>query len=141
MSSHQTLSSQAARFSCFALAAAICIALSACSVTKAGNTGKDPAAEPAIAGVVRVTRQSFSNALEIASEFVPYQEIDVHAKVSGYVQKLYVDWGSHVHQGQLLAVLDVPELNAQVMQDKASVQRDEQNVAQAKEELVRDQSA
>ena len=84
--------------------------------------------------VVPVTRQNISTTLEIASEFQPFQEIDVYAKVSGYIQKLYVDWGTHVAQGQLMAVLDIPELEQQIQHDQAAW-------AQAGEELHRAQSA
>src|ERR1700758_2524299 len=48
----------------------------------------------------------------LSSELVPFQEIDVYAKESGYVKQLLVDYGSHVRQGQLLAVLEIPELQA-----------------------------
>src|ERR1700685_3888172 len=71
-----------------------------CSSTKNDNVA------PTVA-VVKVDRENISDTLEIASEFQPYQEIDVFAKVSGYVRKLYVDFGTHVKQGQLLADLEV----------------------------------
>lgn len=86
------------------------------------------------AAVVKVERQNISSSLEIASEFLPFQEIDIYAKVSGYIQKLYVDWGSRVNQGQLLAVLEIPELQQQIQADRATVER-------ASEELNRAQSA
>jgi RND family efflux transporter MFP subunit len=92
-------------------------------------------------GVVKVTRQDLSNELRIASEFIPFQEIDVTAKVSGYIKKLNIDWGSHVHQGQLMAVLEVPELDAQVAKDRAAVERADKDVARAEQDLSRAQSA
>ena len=84
--------------------------LSGCA---AKSNRDDPANAPHVA-VVRVERRDIASDLEIASEFLPYQEIDVYAKVSGYIQKLYVDWGTHVKQGQLLAVLEIPELEQQI---------------------------
>lgn len=93
------------------------------------------------AAVVTVARRDLSNDLEIASEFIPFQEIEVDAKVSGYVKNLYIDWGTHVHQGQLMAILEVPELDAQVARDSAAVQRSEQDLARAREELTVAQSA
>jgi RND family efflux transporter MFP subunit len=84
--------------------------------------------------VVPVTRRNFSNTLQIASEFQPYQEIDVYAKVSGYIKKLYVDYGTHVRQGQLMAVLEIPELKQQIQRDQAAV-------AEAREDLDRANSA
>jgi RND family efflux transporter MFP subunit len=85
-------------------------------------------------GVVPVTRQNISTTLQIASEFQPLQEIDVYAKVSGYIKQLYVDWGTHVHQGQLMAVLEIPELEQQIQHDQAAL-------AEGQEDLRRAQSA
>ena len=87
--------------------------------------------------VVEVARRNLSSELEIAAEFQPYQEINVYAKVSGYIKKLNVNWGTHVKQGQLLAVLEIPELQQQLQLDEASVRRSEQDLARAKEELSR----
>src|SRR6202790_2500314 len=68
--------------------------------------------------VVKVSRRDLVNNLEIASEFQPFQEIEVYAKVSGYIQKLYVDWGTHVKEGQPLADLEIPELEQQLQEDQ-----------------------
>src|ERR1700680_3304283 len=95
-----------------------------------------PAAE-----VVKVVRGNLADNLEIASEFQPFQEVDVYAKVSGYIHKLNVDFGTHVKQGQVLAELEIPELQQQLQQDEASVRRSEQDLARAREELNRAQSA
>ena len=79
--------------------------------------------------------------MEISSEFLPFQEIEVYAKVSGYVQKLDVDWGTRVKKGQLLAVLEIPELQQQLQQDEAAGHRSEQDISRAGEELNRAQSS
>jgi RND family efflux transporter MFP subunit len=104
--------------------------------TNAANTAPAPRV-----AVVPVTRQDISSTLEIASELQPFQEISVYAKVSGYVKKLNIDWGKHVAQGDLLAVLEVPELEQQIDEDEASVKRSEQEVARAQEELTGAESA
>jgi multidrug efflux pump subunit AcrA (membrane-fusion protein) len=98
--------------------------------THANDTASAPTA-----AVVKVERRDISSNLEIASEFLPYQEIDVYAKVSGYIQKLYVDWGTHVKQGQLLAVLEIPELEEELRRDEAMVHRSEHDLERAHEEL------
>jgi RND family efflux transporter MFP subunit len=103
---------------------------------KPGQEGPAP-----VAAVVKVERQDISNSLDIASEFLPFQEIDVYAKESGYIKKLYIDWGTHVKQGQLLAELEIPELQEQLQGDKAAVTRAEQDLERAHEELTRSQSA
>jgi RND family efflux transporter MFP subunit len=118
----------------------VVIALSACA-NGCGDAHKADAADVPPAAVVKVQRKSLSSTLEISSEFLPYQEIDVYAKVSGYIQKLYVDWGTHVKQGQLLAVLEIPELQQQLLQDEASVRRADQEVSRAREEQTRAESA
>jgi RND family efflux transporter MFP subunit len=113
-------------------------------VAGCGGTHKaaaDDTANGPSAAVVKVARRSIADNLEIASEFQPYQEVDVYAKVSGYIHKLYVDYGSHVRQGQVLAELEIPELQQQLQQDEASVRRSEQELTRAGEELNRAQSA
>ncbi len=112
--------------------------LSGCSGTTKANPD-DPANAPRVA-VVKVARRNLSNTLQVAAEFQPFQEINVYAKVSGYIQKLYIDWGTHVAQGQLLAVLEIPELQQQLELDQAAIRRSEQDMARANEELSRAQS-
>ena len=89
-----------------------------CSEGSKAETGQGGAPT---APVVKAARKNVSNELEIASEMLPFQEIDVYAKVSGYIQKLNVDYGSHVKQGQLLATLEIPEFQQQLAQDDAAV--------------------
>ena len=76
------------------------------------------------AGVAKVMRQDLYKQVTIAAEFRPYAEVALHAKVSGYVKKMNVDFGDQVKAGQLLATLEVPELqdelhNAQAAEQKA----------------------
>src|ERR1700678_2520572 len=103
------------------------------------SQAEDPANAPHVAAV-KVARQDLTSTLEIASELQPFQEIDVYAKVAGYIQQLNVDWGTHVKQGQVLAVLEIPELQQQVQQDEAAVRRSEQDLARSREDLARAQS-
>ncbi len=97
--------------------------------------------EAPFAPVVKVQRRTLGNQLEIASEFRPFQEIDVHAKESGYIKSLHIDWGTHVKTGELMAVLEIPELQEEVERDKAAEQRSEQDLERAKAELTRDRSS
>jgi RND family efflux transporter MFP subunit len=118
------------------LLGAVCFGCGGSNQANASNSANAPHV-----AVVQAKKQDISSTLEIASEFQPYQEISVYAKVSGYVKKLNVDWGTHVKQGQLLAVLEVPELQQQLEVDQATVQRSEQDVARAHEELNSSESA
>ena len=122
---------------------ALCLFTVAALLAGCGSSSKsaDAATNAPIVPVVTVERRDLSSALSIASEFEPFQEVNVYAKVSGYIQKLYVDWGTHVRQGQLLAILEIPELEQQIQQDEANVKKSEQDLARAKEELTRAESA
>jgi len=73
------------------------------------------------AAVARVERRNMGSTLAIAGEFKPFQDVDVHAKVAGYIRKIYVDVGDHVKEGQTLAVLEVPEIAAQLTGAEAAV--------------------
>jgi RND family efflux transporter MFP subunit len=75
--------------------------------------------------------------LTISSELVPFQEIDVFAKESGFVSKLYVDYGSRVKTGQVLAVLEIPELQAQLQEDQATIKSMSDQVNNAKHQMNR----
>jgi multidrug efflux pump subunit AcrA (membrane-fusion protein) len=66
------------------------------------------------AAVAQAERHNLGNVLTIAGEFKPFQDVEVHAKVAGYIRTINVDVGDHVKQGQTLAVLEVPELAAQL---------------------------
>src|SRR5579859_854251 len=78
--------------------------------TKADDQDPAAASGDAPAAVTRVERRTIANTLKISGEFKPFQDVDVHAKVAGYIKAIYVDVGTHVKQGQTLAVLEVPEL-------------------------------
>jgi len=101
----------------------------------------DPnAAEIPTAAVTIAKYGVLSNTLTLAGQFQPYQEIDVHAKVSGYVQHIYVDIGDRVRAGQTLAVLEIPELDAQLKGTQAEVLHSKDEVVRAENEVIRAES-
>lgn len=81
-----------------------------------------PDAVPVVA-VARVDRVDLSREITIPAEFRPYAEVELHAKVTGYVKDLKVDIGDRVKAGQLLAVLEVPELTDELDHAVAAHQR------------------
>ncbi len=86
-----------------------------------------PAVAPAlpVVAVARVQRQDLYNEATYYAEFRPFEEVDLHAKVSGYVKEIYVDFGDRVKAGQKLAKLEVPELQAELDQALATQKRAE----------------
>ena len=91
--------------------------------------------------VVRVERRPLGNSLTIAGEFKPFQDVEVHAKVAGYIRNINVDVGDHVKEGQVLAVLEVPELAAELSGADAAVRRSEEEIRRAQSDVNRAQSA
>jgi RND family efflux transporter MFP subunit len=95
-----------------------------------------PAATPQPAATVQVTRGNLASSLTVAGQFLPYQQVDLHAKVSGYIRWIGVDIGDRVHQGEVLAKLEVPELQDQFQGAQADVRHSESVIARAKSEVV-----
>jgi RND family efflux transporter MFP subunit len=81
--------------------------------------------------VGRVTRQDLYNEVAFTAEFRPYVEVELHAKVSGFVRELKVDFGDRVKAGQLLATLEVPELQDELHSASATEQRAEADYTNA----------
>jgi RND family efflux transporter MFP subunit len=111
----------------------------ACSTSKAAAE-RTESPTPTVA-VARVTRGDIAQSLTIAAEFRPFQEIEVHAKVAGYLKSISVDVGDRVRSGELLAVLEIPELQEEIKQDAAAVKRANEEINRAQADLERAQSA
>ena len=91
--------------------------------------------------VVKATRADLSNALLLTAEFEPFQEIDVMAKVSGYIRQINVDIGDRVREGQLLATLEIPEMQDDLTRAAAAIEEATAELATARDELQRAESA
>jgi RND family efflux transporter MFP subunit len=89
---------------------------------------------------VPAVRHRISRQLTVAGIFQPYQEVDIHGKVSGYIRHIYVDIGDRVKQGQTLAILEVPELQAQVLGAESGVERSQQEIIRLRNEVTRTQA-
>jgi RND family efflux transporter MFP subunit len=123
---------------CGAMVSAVAaLAIAACSPPRA----QGPAASelPSVA-VAKATRGDIAQVLTITAEFRPFQEIDVHAKVAGFLKSITVDVGDRVQTGQLLAVLEIPELQDEIQQDEAVIRHGEEEVRRAQADLERTQS-
>src|SRR5271157_5929283 len=102
-----------------------------------GDANAKEADEPAqrLAPVILATRGQLENAITLSGEFRPFQEVDVHAKVAGYIRQIFVDVGDKVRAGQVLAVLEVPELSAQVEGAQADIRRSQDAIHRAQSEI------
>jgi len=90
--------------------------------------------------LVRVTAKHVERTVELSGEFYPFLSVQLHAKVSGYVDKVYVDRGSFVKEGQLLVQLSAPEMMAQIAEAEAQVTSAESDQSQAEAQLAAAQS-
>lgn len=91
--------------------------------------------------VVEAVKTPISNQLLISAEFRPFQEVDVHAKVAGYVKSISVDVGDHVKANQILAVLEIPEIDAELKEADASIRRNTAEVERLRSQIQRAESA
>lgn len=108
--------------------------LTACK-SSAPPTATIPTVPVATAGTA-----TLANDLTLTAEFLPYQDVDVMAKVAGYVKTISVDIGDHVQQGQVLAVLEAPEIQSDVARAKAGVAAAEANIVTAQAAVQRAQA-
>ncbi len=90
--------------------------------------------------LVPVISKAISRTIELPGEFQPFQSVSIHAKVRGYVDRVVVDRGSVVKQGQLLAELSAPEMKAQIAEAESRVQAAESDKLQAEAQLAAAQS-
>src|SRR5689334_18173042 len=93
------------------LAAASCaVLLASCSRSSKVEANAPTTAGPPVVAVAEARTSSLSSDVTLTAEFRPYQEVEVHAKVAGYLKQISVDVGDRVTAGQLLATLEIPEM-------------------------------
>jgi RND family efflux transporter MFP subunit len=115
--------------------------LSSCSSNKDVQASASAASEVPTVAVAKVATADLSRDLILTAEFKPFQEVDVMAKVSGYVKGIRVDVGDRVKEGDLLATLEVPEMADDLRKSQAGVRHSESEVARAEDEIARAKSA
>ena len=113
--------------------------LSGCS--RANPAKADPASDGEAtapsAVVAPVVRENLSSTLKVAGQFEAFQDVDLHAKVSGYIRRINVDIGDRVRTGAVIATLEIPELNAQVAGAQAQVRHSQSEIGRAQSEVTR----
>jgi RND family efflux transporter MFP subunit len=106
--------------------AASSVFLNSCSDNKAADKQNTNQPDAPRVDLATANRQALEQQVRLPAQLAAYQEVSIFPKVNGYVRSVLVDIGSHVHDGQLLMMLEAPEL--------------EQAAAQAKERFARAQS-
>ena len=90
---------------------------------QAQTVAQTDAVETPTVTLVPVEKGKLSSSIAVPGELLPYQQVDLYAKVNSYVKKLLVDIGSEVRQGQLLATLEAPEINSQLAGAQSRIQQ------------------
>jgi len=113
-----------------ALVFAAAVTLSACSDKKekeaiAQTVQQENAVETPSVDLIAVQKGGLSTSIAVPGELIPYQEVDIYAKVNSYVKKLYADIGSEVRRGDLLATLEAPEINSQLAAAQSRIKQQE----------------
>lgn len=116
----------------------MCIASTACS----RDLSTTASAAPSILQVdaIRVKSEKLKTTERLPAELLPYEAVDMYAKETGFVKSIRVDRGSKVKEGELIAVIEAPELVAQRAQANASYQSAESQLAAAEARLSADQA-
>ena len=90
------------------------LGLAGCNTEGKPHPEKEAAKIPSVK-TAKVKKQTTAYTLSLPGELAPFEEVQLYPKVSGFIRKLYVDRGSQVKKGQLLARLEAPEITQQYM--------------------------
>jgi RND family efflux transporter MFP subunit len=115
--------------------------LTGCS-RRAESPGVQASTESAtlVVPVARAALANLSNDINLTAEFQPYQEVDVMAKVSGYVRSIKVDIGDRLREGQLIATLEIPEMQDDLARAAATIDAASAEAAMARDAIRRAES-
>src|SRR5207253_249629 len=94
----------------FVLAFAAALGCCSCSRTPNAQAEDLKTSDAPTVAVAKAGVESISHGIVLTAEFKPFHEIEVMAKVAGYVKRINVDVGDRVQEGQLLALIEVPEM-------------------------------
>jgi RND family efflux transporter MFP subunit len=118
--------------------------LSSCTRTDAAGKKSEVAPahdSPATVSVAKASRADLAGDLALTAEFEPFQQVDVMAKIAGYIRSIRVDAGDRVHEGQLLATLEIPEMEDDLTKAAAVIDESDAEIATASNELSRAEEA
>lgn len=122
------------------VAVALCVL---CACARHQNSVVEASAVDAVqtVPVAKATRATITGSITLTGEFTPFQEVDVMAKVAGYIREIRVDVGDRVHQGQLLAQLEVPEMQDELTRAAAAIDQANAETSRAQDDIRRSESA
>ena len=121
---------------------ALLTAALSCSTATPGKSGTAGASlgqsAPAAVNTVAVESKKLRTTIMLPAQLTPYEQVDIYPKVTGFVETVAVDRGSHVRRGQVLVKLTAPELVSQRSQAEAAVRAAQSQLATAQAKLASD---
>jgi RND family efflux transporter MFP subunit len=115
--------------------AALAAAQSTVQQTPAAKSGPPPTVT-----VTTVSSQMLDRPMMLPGDVSAFQDVEIRARVAGFVETISVDRGSAVKKGQLLARLAAPELTAQRIESEAKVQGAVSQRIEAEAKLAADEA-
>jgi membrane fusion protein (multidrug efflux system) len=112
------------------------ISFYSCSDKKDPENKPAPTTDPHYT-LVKAIKQNVEQVMKLPAQLAAYQEVSIFPKVNGYVKTVLVDIGSHVKQGQLLMVLEAPELIQATVQARERYARSQSDYTISKENYER----
>jgi membrane fusion protein, multidrug efflux system len=97
----------------------LCI-LTACSGNQAEKAVLQGVPEKPVVKLITLKPEPISNKLNLTGEIIPFDRANIYARTPGYVKEMKVDIGSKVKRGQVLCILEAPELNATQAQSESN---------------------
>jgi RND family efflux transporter MFP subunit len=97
-------------------------------------TATAPASQPSV-DVVKAGRETLVQRVQGNATLEAFEDADLFAKVSGYLSDVRVDIGDHVKAGQVLAVIDVPEMQQELAEAKAQLESRKSALESARRQL------
>jgi RND family efflux transporter MFP subunit len=122
-----------------AACAAAALLLAGCGGTGKTATPVSAAAPAQTVNVTAVETVELHTTVALPAQVLAYETVDVFPKVTGFIESIAVDRGSHVRRGQVIAQLSAPELVAQKSQAEARLQASESQLAAARAKLASDE--
>jgi RND family efflux transporter MFP subunit len=120
----------------FLIIAAFTVLGTACSSSRRINATAHPSdPERVVVATALVQRRDLEDAVTLTGTMAPFERVTIYARATGYLRWLKVDIGDRVRQGEVIAKLDVPEIETQLAEKKAAVEQAEATLGQARAAL------
>lgn len=98
------------------------LAMASCTACREKAASKQPAPSADTLNAFIVSKKTVSKNLLLPAELIPYERAELFAKIQGYVKQMKADIGDRVQKGQVLAIVEAAEYNANLLQSKSSTQ-------------------